>query len=145
LLTVEFLVPYLNRKLSVAQKTGEIPRIPKGIVRPTIVAGINSLGRGQDAVSLGQFLQTIAQTMGPEAIAQFINPTEVVKRLAAAQGIDILNLVRSEEELNQQQMAAQQQQEQAQNMEQAIAMSKTPLMDPTKNPQLNADLQSAAE
>jgi len=47
--------------------------------------------------------------------------------------------------LNQQQMAAQQQQEQAQNMEQAIAMSKTPLMDPTKNPQLNADLQSAAE
>jgi hypothetical protein len=145
LLTVEFLVPYLNRKLSVAQKTGEIPRIPKGIVRPTIVAGINSLGRGQDAVSLSQFLQTIAQTMGPEAIAQFINPTEVVKRLAAAQGIDVLNLVRSEEELNQQQMAAQQQQEQAQNMEQAIAMSKTPLMDPTKNPQLNADLQSAAE
>ena len=49
LLTVEFLVPYLNRKLSVAQKTGEIPRLPKGgIVKPTIVAGINALGRGQD-------------------------------------------------------------------------------------------------
>ena len=31
LLTVEFLVPYLNRKLSVAQKKNEIPRIPKAL------------------------------------------------------------------------------------------------------------------
>ena len=44
LLTIEFLVPYLNRKLSIFQKTGEIPRIPKGMVKPIIVAGINSLG-----------------------------------------------------------------------------------------------------
>ena len=145
LLTTEFLVPYLSRKLSVAQKTGEIPRIPKGIVRPTIVAGISALGRGQDAVSLAQFLQTIAGTMGPEAIAQYINPTEVVKRLAASQGIDTLNLVKSQEELQQEQ---QQQQEMmmAQSDQQAqIAMAKTPLMDPTKNPELNAQLQAEAE
>ena len=51
LLTVEFLVPYLDRKLNVFQKTGKIPRIPDGIVHPTIVAGINSLGRGQDRES----------------------------------------------------------------------------------------------
>ena len=48
LLTVDFLVPYLNRKLSQAQRKGEIPRIPKDIVKPTIVAGVNALGRGQD-------------------------------------------------------------------------------------------------
>ncbi|BCV04376.1 MAG: hypothetical protein CM15mV84_470 [uncultured marine virus] len=84
----------LNRKLSIFQKTGEIPRLPKGMVKPIIVAGINSLGRGQDAAALAQFLQTIAQTMGPEAIGQYINPEEVVKRLAAAQGIDVLNLVK---------------------------------------------------
>ena len=63
LLTIEFLVPYLNRKLSIFQKTGEIPRIPKGMVKPIIVAGINSLGRGQDVQALGGFLGTIAQTM----------------------------------------------------------------------------------
>ncbi len=73
LLTVEFLVPYLNRKLSVFQKTGDIPRIPKGMVKPIIVAGINSLGRGQDVQALGSFLQTIAQTMGPEAITTYIS------------------------------------------------------------------------
>ena len=145
LLTTEFLVPYLNRKLSVAQKTGDIPRIPKGIVKPTIVAGINSLGRGQDAVSLAQFLQTIAQTMGPEAIAQYINPTEVVKRLAAAQGIDVLNLVKSVQEIQGEQQAAQQMQQQQMANEQQAAMMKTPMMDPTKNPELAAGLQAQAE
>ena len=51
--------------------------------------------------------------MGPESIARYINPEEVVKRLAAAQGIDILNLVKSAEQLQMQdQQAAQQQQQQ---------------------------------
>ena len=122
LLTVEFLVPYLNRKLSVFQKTGEIPKIPKGMVKPIIVAGINALGRGQDVQALGSFLQTIAQTMGPEAIQQYINPDEVIKRLAAAQGIDVLNLVKSMEEIQQEQM---QQQNQAAEME---AIKNTPQM-----------------
>ena len=120
LLTVEFLVPYLNRKLSVAQKTGDIPRLPKGdIVKPTIVAGINALGRGQDRESLGQFLATIAQTMGPEAIQTYINPEEVIKRLAASQGIEVLNLVKSMQEVQQQQQAAMQQQAQMSMTEQA--------------------------
>ena len=112
LLTVEFLKPYLNRKLMVAQKKNLIPKLPKKVVKPTIVAGVNALGRGQDVEQLGLFLQTIAQTMGPEAIGQYVNPGEVIKRLAAAQGIDTLNLVKSQEELQaeqQQQMQAQQQ------------------------------------
>lgn len=124
LLTVEFLVPYLNRKLNVAQKTGEIPRLPKGdIVKPTIVAGINALGRGQDRESLGQFITLIAQTMGPEAIQQFINPDEVIKRLAAASGIDVLNLVKSmdERQAEQQQAMAQQQQMMAMQQEPQMA------------------------
>lgn len=124
LLTVEFLVPYLNRKLSVAQKTGEIPRLPKGgIVKPTIVAGINALGRGQDRESLGQFLQVIAQTMGPEAIKEYINPNEVIKRLAAASGIDVLNLVKSMQELQQEQQQAMEQQQMMTAQEQQPQMA----------------------
>ena len=136
LLTVEFLVPYLNRKLSVFQKTGEIPRIPKGMVKPIIVAGINALGRGQDVQALGSFLQTIAQTMGPEAIGQYINSEEVIKRLAAAQGIDVLNLVKSMQEIQQEQQQAQEQQMQMEAMKQTPAMMKAPLLDPTKNPEI---------
>ena len=136
LLTVEFLVPYLNRKLSVFQKTGEIPRIPKGMVKPIIVAGINSLGRGQDVQALGQFLQTIAQTMGPEAIATYINPEEVVKRLAAAQGIDVLNLVKSMQEVQEEQQQAATQQAEMEAIKQTPNLMKAPMMDPTKNPNI---------
>ena len=132
-LTTEFLVPYLNRKLSVFQKTGEIPRLPKGIVQPTIVAGVNALGRGQDRESLGQFLTTISQTMGPEATQKFINPEEVIKRLAVAQGIDILNLVRGMQEVQQEQQAAIQQE---QSVELQKAQMGSPMMDPSKNPVL---------
>ena len=140
LLTVEFLVPYLNRKLNIAQKTGEIPRLPKGdIVRPTIVAGINALGRGQDRESLGQFLQVIAQTMGPEAIGQFINPDEVIKRLAAASGIDVLNLVKSMDELQ-----AEQQQQMAQEQE-MMAMQQAPQMAAVEQKQAQAEMQMAQQ
>ena len=136
LLTVEFLVPYLNRKLSVFQKTGEIPRIPKGMVKPIIVAGINALGRGQDVQALGSFLQTIAQTMGPEAIAQYINPDELIKRLAAAQGIDVLNLVKSMQEIQAEQQQAMNQQAELEAIKGAPNMMKAPMLDPSKNPQL---------
>ena len=119
LLTTEFLVPYLNRKLYIAQKKGTIPKLPKKAVKPTIVAGVNALGRGQDRESLTAFLTTIANTMGPEAIQQYINPTEYIKRLAAAQGIDVLNLVKSMEEIQGEQQQAMQQQQQMELTKQA--------------------------
>ena len=97
LLTVEFLVPYLNRVMLVLQRSKQLPTLPKSLVRPQIVAGVNALGRGQDQQSLTQFITTIAQTMGPEAIMKYISPDEYIKRLAAAQGIDVLNLVKTEQ------------------------------------------------
>ena len=99
LLTTSFLIPYLDRTLLVLQRTNELPKLPKDIVRPTIVAGVNALGRGQDREALTMFMQTIAQTIGPEASMRLINPLEAIKRLAAAQGIDVLNLVKTPEEL----------------------------------------------
>ena len=135
LLTTEFLVPYLNRKLNVFQKTGQIPRLPKDIVKPTIVAGVNALGRGQDRESLAAFLTTIAQTMGPEAIGKYINSNEVIKRLAAAQGIDVLNLVKSVDEMKQEQMDNIGIQKDMEVTKQLGQLASTPLMDPSKNPE----------
>jgi len=145
LLTTEFLLPYLNRILSQFQKTGKIPRLPKDIVKPTIVAGVNALGRGQDRESLGQFLTIVSQTMGPEAVQKFIKPEEVIKRLAAASGIDVLNLVTSMEEIQAQQQQAQQMAMQQQQQEQQTAMMKAPMMDPSKNPALAEQLGAPTE
>ena len=134
LLTQEFLIPYLSRTLLVLQRSNQIPKLPKEYVRPKIVAGVNQLGRGHDAQALTQFVTTIAQTLGPEAILKYVNPAEAIKRLAAAQGIDVLNLVKSEEQL-QQEMAQQQQQAQQQALlQQAGQLASAPMMDPSKNP-----------
>ena len=134
LLTVEFLLPYLNRKMLVLQRSGQLPRIPKDLVNPTIVAGINALGRGQDRESLTSFIMTIAQTLGPEAMMRYINADEAIKRLAAAQGIDVLNLVKSMEQMEQEKEQAMQQQEDMVMAQQAGQLLKAPLADPSKNP-----------
>ncbi len=134
LLTVEFLIPYLNRTLLVLQRSNQIPKLPKDVVRPTIVAGVNALGRGQDRESLTQFVGTIAQTLGPEALMQYLNPLEAIKRLAAAQGIDVLNLVKTEEQMQQEMQQAQAAQVQQSLVDQAGQMAGAPMVDPSKNP-----------
>ena len=136
LLTTEFLIPYLNRKMHTLTRSKAIPSVPKNLVKPTIVAGINALGRGQDRDALIQFITTISQTMGPEALAQYLNADEAIKRLAAAQGIDILNLVKSMEERQAEQQQAQQAQQMQSLTDQAGQLAGTPMMDPSKNPEV---------
>ena len=136
LLTVEFLIPYLNRTLLILQRSNQIPRLPKDVVRPKIVAGINSLGRGQDNEALTRFIQTIGQVLGPEALMKFVDPSEAIKRLAAAQGIDVLNLVRTPQQLEQMKQMQQAQAAQQSLVNQTGQIAGTPLMDPEKNPEL---------
>ena len=106
------------------------------MVKPIIVAGINSLGRGQDVQALGGFLQTIATTMGPEAITTYINPDEVIKRLAAAQGIDVLNLVKSVEDREQEKQDQIAQEAEIEAVKGTPNLLKAPMLDPSKNPQM---------
>ena len=133
LLTVEFLIPYLNRTLHILQRTGQLPKIPKDMVSPTIVAGVNAIGRGQDRESLTAFIGTISQTLGPEALMRYINPSEAIKRLAAAQGIDVLNLVKTEEEMAQEKQEQMQLQQQQTLLNQAGQLASSPMLDPSKN------------
>jgi hypothetical protein len=135
LLTTEFLIPYLNRTLMVLQRSGQLPKLPKDLVRPQIVAGVNALGRGQDRESLIQFITTIAQTMGPESIAKFIDPSEYIKRLATSQGIDVLNLVKTQQQVQGDMQQQQQMMAQQELTKQAGQFASSPMMDPTKNPQ----------
>ena len=140
LLTTEFLIPYLNRTLHILQRNKDLPKIPKDIVRPQIIAGVNALGRGQDQQTLVQFAQTLAQTMGPEIMAKFIDPGEYVKRLAAASGIDVLNLVKTPETMQQEKQQQQQQMMQQEMMKQAGQFANSPMADPSKNPSLGRGL-----
>ena len=134
LLTVEFLVPYLNRTLMVLQRSGQLPKLPKDIVRPQIVAGVNALGRGQDRESLIMFLQTIAQALGPENLMKYVDPSEAIKRLATAQGIETLNLIKTQQQIQGEMQQAQQTAQQQEMTKQMGQFASSPMMDPSKNP-----------
>ena len=65
------------------QRSNQIPKLPKDLVRPKIVAGINSLGRGQDAEALTRFIGTIAQTLGPEALHEICRPNRSYQTISS--------------------------------------------------------------
>ena len=144
-LTVELLSPYLSRKLLLLQRSKAVPTLPKGLVMPTVVAGLGGVGRGQDKMALMEFVTTIGQAMGPEAVMQFIDPAEFLKRLAAASGIDSLNLVKSPETMQQEGQQQQQQAMMQQLVGQAGQLAKSPMAEQMMQPQEGQDGQASPE
>lgn len=141
-LTTELLLPYLNRKLYILSKNPAIPQLPKKLVFPVVVAGLNGIGRGQDRQALMEFMGTIATALGPEAIPTYIDTTELIKRLAASAGIDTLGLVKSEETISRERAATLQQQQQQAIVNQAGQLAKSPIVDHVLN---NGNNKQAAE
>ena len=110
ILTTEFQVPYVSRKLYLMEKAGKVPEMPKELVKPIMTVGLAAVGRGNDLEQLVRFTTTLGQTIGPDAMAKYMNESELIKRLAYSMGIDVFNLVKSEEQLAQE---AQEQPQQA--------------------------------
>ena len=141
ILTTEFQVPYVARKLDILTREGKVPKLPKDLVKPVMTVGLAAVGRGNDLEQLVRFVTTLGQTMGPEALQTYVKPTEMIKRLAYSMGIDVLGLVKSEEEL-----AAEAQQQQQAAMAQQLMSS--PAADPQKLANAAAtsqEMQMAAE
>ena len=110
LLSNELQLPLIERLMFVMSKAKKLPKLPKNLVQPVIVTGVEALGRGNDLNKLDQFLAGAAQVVGPQAVAQFVNVQEYFKRRATALGIKTIGLIKTEEQLaqeSQQQMASQ--------------------------------------
>ena len=114
ILSQELQLPYITRKMHVMEKSKKLPSMPKGMIKPTIVTGLEALGRGNDRTKLVLFLQTLQQNLGAETIGQYVNLSEAIKRLATADGIETKGLIKSEEDLQAEMMAQQQQAQEAQ-------------------------------
>ena len=108
LLSAELQLPLIRRVMYLMELQGEFPPIPNGLIEPMVTTGLEAIGRGNDKARLTNFLQTIAAALGPEQFAQYINPTELVRRFAAADGIDTAGLVKTEQQLQAEQAQAQQ-------------------------------------
>lgn len=87
LLSLEFQLPLVNllvRRMTAAQK---LPKLPKKIIKPAIVTGIEALGRGNDLMRLRESAAAIAGAIGPGELSKFVNAFELAKRMFTASGI----------------------------------------------------------
>ena len=110
ILSQEFQLPLVNRIIDRLTKSKRMPKINKEFVTPTIVTGIDALGRGNDLSRLDLYLQGIAQILGPGGLQQYIDFREYMNRRAASLGIDTKGLVKTEQQMQMEQQQAQQQQ-----------------------------------
>ena len=88
-------------------KEKRLPKLPKDIVKPTIVTGVEALGRGNDLQRLDLFLAGANQVVGPQAVTQYLNVNDYFKRRATALGIETEGLIKTEEEIQQAMQQAQ--------------------------------------
>jgi hypothetical protein len=124
ILSQEFQLPLINLLLESLTKQGKMPRMPKDSVKPTVVTGIEALGRGQDLNKLATFLQYL-QPLGAEVIASEMNLGDYIDRLAASLGIDTSGLIKSAEQKQQEQMMQQQMMQQQMLEQGAMGMAQS--------------------
>ncbi len=100
-LSQDFQLPMLKRVMKQMSKDKKLPSLPSDKIVPTIITGVEALGRGSDLNRLDSYLAGIAQILGPQAIQEYVNVSEYLSRRAASLGIDRRGLVRTQEELDQ--------------------------------------------
>tara|TARA_R100001082_G_scaffold85674_3_gene52273 strand:+ start:362 stop:1927 length:1566 start_codon:yes stop_codon:yes gene_type:complete len=115
LLSQEFQLPLVKILMQRMSSKGDIPKLPKGTVRPTIITGVEALGRGNDLQKLREFTAEIGQIaqMNPDVV-KMLNLTDLIKRIATGHGIDTEGLIKSQDQLAAEQEAQQQQMQQQQ-------------------------------
>lgn len=104
-LSQELQFPMVMRLMDRLTRQKRLPPLPKGVVKPEIVTGLEALGRGHD---LNRYLtlMKVLQPLGPQIIAQFIRPNQYIRLVATSLGIDPNELVKTEEEIAQEQQQA---------------------------------------
>ena len=104
-LSTDLQRPFVSRLMQRMQQQKRLPKLPDGVIEPQIVAGLEALGRGHDLTKYGQMIQILAP-MGAEVMS-YINVGDFIERTATSLGIDSDGLIKSAEQIQQEQQAAQ--------------------------------------
>ena len=105
LLSSELQLPMVKLLLKNLEKRKQIPKLPKS-VHPTIVVGVDAIGRAAELEKLDTLLAGMGQLFGPEALSQYINLDEYISRRATALGVPVEGLVKTQEQMQQEQQQA---------------------------------------
>ena len=105
ILSQELQLPIVNRIMFAMERKKKLPVLPKGTVKPVIVTGMEALGRGNDMNKLMQFFQGSVQIT---QLPMEIDKADALMRFGTALGIDMKGLVKSPDQLAEEQAQAQQ-------------------------------------
>jgi len=97
-LSQELQLPLVRSRIARLTRGKKLPKLPKGI-EPEIITGLEALGRGHELQRLRMFVADAAQTFGPEAVVEYINVSEHLKRSAAALNLNTDGYVREEDDV----------------------------------------------
>lgn len=98
LLSNELQLPLVRCIFNQMQSNGSLPELPNlGVdIEPTIITGVDALGRGHDLANLTQAMQLLANF--PE-VMQSVNQSNLALRVFTAAHIDTTGLIKTPEEL----------------------------------------------
>jgi hypothetical protein len=105
MLAQQFQLPLVKITTQRLVKSGKLPSLPDDSIKPTITTGLEALGRGQDLNKLNTFLQNI-QPLGPEVIGKYLNVSGYISSVSTALSLDANGLVKSEEQIQQEEQQA---------------------------------------
>lgn len=102
-LSQEFQLPLVKIIMHRMSAQKNLPTLPKEVFKPMITTGLEALGRGHDLSKLNQFLTVAVQLQQspPE-----LNKGDFLKRVGTSLGIDMDGLVKTPEEIQQEQQQA---------------------------------------
>lgn len=103
-MSLEFQLPLVELVWNQLAASGDLPALPDGVT-PTIVTGVDALGRSHQLARLRTFMQTLVSDIGPQYASQFVNPSVYATLVATALGLDAPGLVRSQQEIQAQMQA----------------------------------------
>jgi hypothetical protein len=101
----EFQLPLVKLYMARLERTGELPKLPEDKVRPTIVTGLDALGRNEEVRKLDALLSGAVSLFGPQAL-QYVKMGGYLQAKATALGITTNTIIRTDDEVQQMQNAA---------------------------------------
>lgn len=99
LLAADFQLPTVRIFEKRMEKRLKVKALPKDIVKPVLISGLEAIGRGHDQKNLQAFAGEIIQVLTPQVALQFLHPSEYLSRAAAGYGIDPVGLVKTADEI----------------------------------------------
>lgn len=113
ILSQELQLPLVRRLLNQLESAGIMSPLPEGLVEPSIITGMEAIGRGHDYTKLTNYIKDVS--VFPEAVS-WINTGQMLQALASSSGIDTTGIIKTPEE-----MAEEQNQSMMAGMAQSVA------------------------